>query len=125
MFDLVITSDIFEHIRDPYSAFKEVNRVLKPGASHVFTIPILRPFQQKTVRRVCTDTDEDIHLLPPHYHIAGDGGKSLVYNDFGIDLIAKLESQMTVKLKVFDFQAESSTAPKEVGRVLCFIATKL
>ncbi len=35
-FDLVISSDIFEHVRRPFAGFREVNRVLKPGGFHIF-----------------------------------------------------------------------------------------
>lgn len=30
-FDLVITQDVFEHINNPFKAFEEISRVLKPG----------------------------------------------------------------------------------------------
>jgi len=38
-FDLVITEDIFEHVRDYKKGFKEISRVLKNGGYHIFTIP--------------------------------------------------------------------------------------
>ena len=89
--DLAITSDIFEHIRHPYRAFAEMHRVLRMGGSHVFTVPLQFPMPKKTVARVDTTTDEDVHLLPEVYHSAGEGGKSLVYTDFGEDMIARLD----------------------------------
>ena len=36
-FDLAI-SDIFEHIREPFRAFEELRRVLKPGGRHIFRV---------------------------------------------------------------------------------------
>lgn len=39
-FDIVITQDVFEHINNPFKAFKEIERVLKPGGFHIFTVPI-------------------------------------------------------------------------------------
>ena len=30
-FDLVLSSDIFEHVRKPYIGFKEINRIPKLG----------------------------------------------------------------------------------------------
>ena len=89
-FDLVITSDLMEHVRRPYAGFAEIRRVLKVGGRHVFTIPVAVPMASKTVSRVDTTTDTDIPLLPARYHIAGDGGRSLVYTDFGKDLLADL-----------------------------------
>ncbi len=91
-FDLVITSDILEHVRHPASAFSEIYRVLKPGGYHVFTVPILWPFTKKTVVRVDTTTDEDVYLLAPHYHSSPvDKDGSLVYTDFGIDILEMLD----------------------------------
>ena len=37
-FDLFITQDVFEHVMEPNKAFKEIERVLKPGGAHVFTV---------------------------------------------------------------------------------------
>ena len=90
-FDLIITSDIFEHIRHPWKAFEEIYRCLKIGGYHVFTIPLALPMRKKTEYRVNTDGVEDHYILEPRYHIAGDGGKSLVYTDFGEDIVSILE----------------------------------
>lgn len=38
-FDLVLSAEVFEYIPNPYQAHREVFRVLKPGGSHVFTVP--------------------------------------------------------------------------------------
>ena len=86
-FDFVITQAVFEHIRDPEAAWREVHRVLKPGGHHVFTIPYSP--DQKTQRRVIPDGDQDIFVLPKIYH--GDGIRDgLVYTDFGYDLPDRL-----------------------------------
>ena len=37
--DLILSSDVFEHVPDPYRAHAEVHRVLRPGGHHVFTVP--------------------------------------------------------------------------------------
>ena len=86
-FDLVLSSDIFEHVRKPFAGFQEVNRVLKPGGFHIFSIPSQRPMPPKTVFRVDTSGPEDVFVLPRHYHSAPKGGKSLVYTDFGEDMV--------------------------------------
>ena len=86
-FDLVLSSDIFEHVRKPFVGFKEVNRVLKPGGFHIFSIPLERPMSSTTVFRVDTSGPEDVFVLPEHYHSAPMGGKSLVYTDFGEDMV--------------------------------------
>lgn len=38
-FDLIVSAWVLEHISDPLSAFKEINRVLKPGGKVVFLTP--------------------------------------------------------------------------------------
>ena len=89
-FDLVLTSDIFEHVRHPLEGFQEIDRILKLGGMHIFSIPVQHPMPTKTVSRVDTSGEDDIHILPPHYHGAPRGGRSLVYTDFGDDLVENL-----------------------------------
>ncbi len=89
-FDLVITSDILEHVRKPQRAFSEIARVLKPGGYHVFTVPLQKPLPTKTTARVDTSGEVDIPLKPEHYHGNGKGGRSLVYTDFGADIVDML-----------------------------------
>ncbi len=88
--DLVITSDIFEHIRKPYEAFSEVRRVLRDGGLHIFSIPTLLPMPAESRVRVDTTNSTDVYIDPPHYHGDGRGGKSLVYTDFGRDILWRL-----------------------------------
>jgi SAM-dependent methyltransferase len=92
-FDLLISSDIFEHVRRPLQAFEEIYRVLRPGGRHIFTVPMNWPFEPTTVQRVDVSEADDRHLLPPVYHGSPlDPSGSLVYNDFGMDLPFKLTS---------------------------------
>ncbi len=91
-FDLIVTSDIFEHIRRPYRAFKEMFRVLKPGGAHIFTVPLTWPLPSSTVSRVDISGTEDTLLLPPVYHGSPtDPEGSLVYTDFGLDIVDELK----------------------------------
>jgi len=79
--DLVITSDIFEHVRKPFVGFAEVHRVLSPGGLHVFSVPGLWPMRSFTTPRVDVSGDTDVLLTEPEYHRG-----MLVYTDFGRDL---------------------------------------
>ena len=84
-FDVVISSETFEHVRRPWHGFAEIYRVLKPGGLHCFTIPYRA--ERLTTARVDTSGAEDVHLLPKAYHkdpYCAEG--CLVYTDFGRDL---------------------------------------
>jgi SAM-dependent methyltransferase len=74
-FDLVLTSEVFEHVADPWKAFAEVRRVLRPGGRHIFTVP--------EVLGAKTRSRAD---LPDVFHMDGPGERSLVITDFGDDL---------------------------------------
>jgi SAM-dependent methyltransferase len=86
-FDLVISSDILEHVRGPAEAFREIYRVLRPAGRHIFTVPLLWPLPSTTSSRVDYSGPEDSFLAPPQYHGSPrEPEGSLVYTDFGIDL---------------------------------------
>lgn len=90
-FDLIVSSDIFEHVRHPDDGFGEIRRVLRRGGWHVFTVPLTWPLPSTTVDRVDTSGDEDVFLLKPQYHGSpADPEGSLVYTDFGMDLPERL-----------------------------------
>lgn len=107
-FDLVITSEVFEHVRHPYRGFSEVHRVLSPGGVHVFTIPLRWPMRPKTVPRVDVSDDGDRLLLEAHYH-----GDHLVYNDFGQDLLDRLD-EIGFDTDVVRFSCDSDSATRQL-----------
>jgi len=89
-FDLLISSETMEHVRRPWVGFREIERVLKPGGCHVFTIPY--GDDRITTPRVDTRGPEDVDLLPRVYHQDPYRPEdSLLYTDFGRDLPALLE----------------------------------
>lgn len=89
-FDYVITSEVFEHIDQPWKAFQEIYRVLKSNGAHIFTIPF-NEHEQTKVRAVVEDGTVR-HLAPAQFHrdpLSLRG--SLVFTDFGLDLMERLE----------------------------------
>jgi SAM-dependent methyltransferase len=112
-FDLVITSDIFEHVRHPEQGFAEVRRVLRPGGAHVFTIPVLAPMPRRTKIRVDTSGPEDVHLVEPNYHLGPNDSRHLVYQDFGADLIDQL-AELGLPTEVIAFDAPVASAARLV-----------
>jgi DNA-directed RNA polymerase subunit RPC12/RpoP len=89
-FDLLISSDIFEHVRRPWVAFEEAHRVLARNGVHVFSIPAQEPLRERTRYRVDTTGDDDVLLDEAVYHGNGAGGRSLVYVDYGRDIVDHL-----------------------------------
>jgi SAM-dependent methyltransferase len=88
-FDLVVASDVFEHVRDDRAGYAEVRRVLRDGGALVLTVPYDHS-AAGTVVRVDTSGSEDVMLLPPEYH--GGGGHTLTYRNYGRDLPDLLRS---------------------------------
>jgi len=86
-FDVVIASDVFEHVRDDRKGYSEVLRVLKAGGSLILTVPYDHG-AEKTIKRVDTSGQEDVHILEPEYH--GGGGQTLAYRNYGRDLLSLL-----------------------------------
>jgi hypothetical protein len=91
-FDLVLTSDVLEHVADLDRALSEIRRVLKPGGYHVFTVPADRAIEH-TVERARLVDGQLTHLKPPVFHgdtIRNDG--ILAFRDFGRDTPARVSS---------------------------------
>ena len=86
-FDLIVSNDVMEHIPDPSRALSECFRVLKPGGEVLASIPFDPGTDTTAVRARLTDAGIE-HVLPPQYHgnpLSFDG--SLVFHDFGWDLL--------------------------------------
>lgn len=89
-FDVVVTEDVLEHVREYEAAFSEIYRVLKAGGCHIFTIPF--SFDRNTVHRVVVRGDDDHEILPPEYHYDALRGEILTYRTFGLDVYDMLAS---------------------------------
>ena len=82
--DLIVSSDVLEHVPDAAAAFRESFRVLRPGGVHVFTVP----FERATIRRAVLEDNEVRHLaMPPEYHADPlDPNGILAFWHFGPDM---------------------------------------
>lgn len=85
--DMIVSSDVFEHVPDTYKAFSECSRVLRPGGVMLTSIPFNSDYDV-SVKRAESEQDGPRHFLPPVHHgnpLSAEG--SLVYTDFGWDVI--------------------------------------
>ncbi len=81
-FDIVLTSDVFEHLPDAPAAFREIIRTLKPGGCHIFTVPWFH--SRKTLVRAVIENGQLRHLEKPDYHGNPiDESGSLVFTEWG------------------------------------------
>lgn len=68
MFDLVITSDVMEHIYEPEKAFKEIYRTLKPGGAHIFSVPLINGHKKTQRWANKGENGEPEFLFEPEWH---------------------------------------------------------
>jgi hypothetical protein len=109
-FDAVISLDVFEHIADPWKAFSEVRRVLKPGGVGIITVPIdIRIKTTATIAKV--ENGEIKYFRKPAYHcdhLREEG--TLVFTEFGTDIESKLrEMGYNASLDVYNTQRTNAT----------------
>ena len=94
-FDVVLTSDVMEHVRLAAAAHREIRRILRPGGVYLFTVPHDRG-RATTLERVRivdpADPARDELLMEPEYH--GDANspdnRALAYRLYGLDLDSEL-----------------------------------
>jgi SAM-dependent methyltransferase len=89
-FDLVTSTEVFEHVPDDGRAFAEVHRVLRPGGHLVFTVPLMDA--APTLERARVEKGAVVHLVAPEYH--GDRlrgrGAVLAFRTYGPDIVTRL-----------------------------------
>jgi len=83
-FDMIVSSEVLEHVCDLKKAFKESARVLKPGGVHIFSVPA---GIGNTFKRSDWIDGKLNHFVIPEYHYDPlDENGCLVYWNFGDDL---------------------------------------
>jgi SAM-dependent methyltransferase len=91
-FDLVLSSDVLEHVPEPYLAHREIRRVLKPGGRHIFTVPYDPRADRDDVRARMVNGEIE-YLAERLYH--GDPVRPkegvLVWTIFGREMLEHLK----------------------------------
>lgn len=105
-FDLITSTEVFEHVPDDRQGFREIHRVLARNGKFVFTVPITDAPQ--TTERCRLNPDGTLeHFLPPEYHGDRIRGKRavLAFRNYGLDIVDRLTACG------FDARIDRYTAP--------------
>ncbi len=87
-FDLVLHSEVLEHVDNVDKALKECRRILKPGGICVFTVPLIMSRKTKRKARIDPATKSVNYYDKPSFHGSGEED-NLVFWEFGGDFIKK------------------------------------
>jgi GT2 family glycosyltransferase/glycosyltransferase involved in cell wall biosynthesis/SAM-dependent methyltransferase len=95
-FDIVITSDVMEHVRLDNLAHEEIYRVLKKGGHYIFNVPHSMELENDLIRVEIIDSDDplkDKQILEPEYHgdVNGSGEGALSYRVYGRSILKRLK----------------------------------
>jgi SAM-dependent methyltransferase len=86
--DIIISTDVLEHVPEVEPAIAEAGRVLRPGGRFLFSTPFF-PDKDVSVQRARLRADGEVEqLLEPQFHgnpVSAEG--SLVFWDHGWDLL--------------------------------------
>ncbi len=109
-FDLVISEDVFEHLKDFRRGFAEVYRVLKKGGAHIFCVP----FHFGTLTQPLYEfrNGSAIPLGPIEYHGDSVRGRIPTYTRFGCDLVEILSGmgyEATLSLASYEDEVNYGT----------------
>jgi methyltransferase family protein len=91
-FEYVLSSDVLEHVPDPYRAHKEIWRVLRNGGRHIFTVPFY-PYRYFDEIRSHQREGKLVHELAPQYHadpLRPEG--VLTYTIFSLEMLLKVSA---------------------------------
>jgi SAM-dependent methyltransferase len=90
-FDVVTHTEVLEHVPDDARAFAELHRVLRPGGTMLFTVPLYGG--HPTIERARLRDGVVEHLLAPAYHIDPlRGAGILAFRDYGLDIVERLRA---------------------------------
>lgn len=92
-FDIVLTTEVMEHVRLYKRAHSEIYRILKRGGVYIFTVPYIKS-NYEHIELVEIKNDKDIFLVEPQYHGDPLNKKSgvLAYRVFGSVIKKELEN---------------------------------
>ena len=88
-FDLVLHSEVLEHVPDVEKALSECRRILKPNGICLFTTPLIPNRKTKQCAILDKKTGEIVHLKTPSFHGLDKRIDNMVWWEFGYDFLTK------------------------------------
>ena len=114
--DLLVSSEVLEHVADIKIATQEISRILRRGGSHVFTVPTLPKLS--TICRAIIEDGTIKHLVEPEYH--GDplstGEGILAFWTFGRDAGRLLSNSVLQTDIIFEDWSRGESGYRAVWR---------
>ena len=107
-FDIIITSEVLEHVPDAPAAEKELIRILKPGGIYCFTVPFLPLGEHDEILADIDQPGQVRYFTEPQYH--GDPLRPnegiLVYRLFSFNDLRQRFESMGHEFKCYRFWSE-------------------
>ncbi|MDE0364354.1 MAG: class I SAM-dependent methyltransferase [Gammaproteobacteria bacterium] len=118
-FHLFVTLDVLEHVFDAETVFKSIARVLKPGGTHIFTVPMVNKFKPSRARAERLPSGEIVHHMEPTYHgnPSTPAKRSLMTWNWGYDITGRIADWTGIRsviVQVDDIDAGIRAALTEV-----------
>lgn len=110
IFDLVTSTEVFEHVEHDKMGFAEVNRVLKGGGHFVFTVPL--GTSEKTIERAVRENGEIKHLVEPTFggdHLRKNG--IIDFRNYGTDIKDRLINANFRKVEIREIRNMTRLIP--------------
>jgi SAM-dependent methyltransferase len=108
-FNVIITSEVLEHVPDAPAAEKELMRILKPGGTYCFTVPFLPVGEHDEILADIDEHGKLRYFAEPQYH--GDPIRPtegiLVYRLFSFNDLKHRFEAMGHEFKSYRFWSES------------------
>jgi len=107
-FDVIVTSEVMEHVPDVLRAEREIVRVLRPGGIYLFTVP-LSPWGDEDIILSKMQADGTIvHFGEPQYH--GDPKRAegiLAYRIFSVRALQRRFEALGCEFLTYRFWSKS------------------
>lgn len=116
-FDYVILAEVIEHLKEPYSAVKEINRILKPGGKLVLSTPNI--LNLKSRMRYLFEASFEYFREPPIEHL--EHNRKTGVDESQIHVIAYRYHELEFLLKDCGFNVVKIATSIYEGRGLFFL----